>query len=74
MPIDRSDRGLDDMVLLSSISKKDIAKNLKTRHAKDIIYTNIGHVLVVVVGIVTMITPYFARGLIVQLPKHSLST
>lgn len=39
--------GVDDMVLLSNVSDKGILENLKLRHAADVIYTFIGHVLVV---------------------------
>ena len=44
---DRRIVGVDDMVLLSSVSENAILENLKMRHASDTIYTYIGHVLVV---------------------------
>ena len=37
---------MDDMVMLSKIDEKNIVDNLKKRHACDIIYTYIGHVLI----------------------------
>ncbi|CAI5729464.1 unnamed protein product [Peronospora destructor] len=40
--------GVDDLVLLSSVSETSILENLKMRHAADVIYSYIGHVLVVV--------------------------
>ncbi|TDH70549.1 uncharacterized protein CCR75_009764 [Bremia lactucae] len=40
--------GVEDLVLLSSVSETSILENLKMRHAADIIYSYIGHVLVVV--------------------------
>jgi myosin-1 len=40
--------GVDDLVLLSSVSEASILENLKMRHAADVIYAYIGHVLVVV--------------------------
>ncbi|DAZ99181.1 TPA: hypothetical protein N0F65_008214 [Lagenidium giganteum] len=40
--------GVDDMVLLGSVSENSILENLKMRHAADMIYSYIGHVLVVV--------------------------
>lgn len=44
---DRIIIGVDDMVLLSSVSEHGVLENLKIRHASDLIYTFIGHVLVV---------------------------
>jgi len=38
--------GLDDMTLLSKVTNEEIAGNLKLRYEKDIIYTNIGQVLI----------------------------
>jgi hypothetical protein len=38
--------GCDDMVLLPKLSNKAIAQNLEVRHAKDLIYTYIGNVLI----------------------------
>ena len=38
--------GLDDMVLVSEVTNDAIAKNLRVRYDKDIIYTNIGQVLI----------------------------
>lgn len=38
--------GVEDLVLLPTLSDKSIMDNLKTRHAKDLIYTNIGNVLI----------------------------
>lgn len=40
--------GVDDLVLLGSVSEASILENLKMRHAADVIYAYIGHVLVVV--------------------------
>lgn len=40
--------GVDDLVLLASVSETSILENLKMRHAADVIYSYIGHVLVVV--------------------------
>ncbi|RLN91221.1 hypothetical protein BBJ28_00017874 [Nothophytophthora sp. Chile5] len=40
--------GVDDLVLLPSVSETSILENLKMRHAADVIYCYIGHVLVVV--------------------------
>lgn len=40
--------GVDDLVLLSTVSENSILENLKIRHAADVIYSYIGHVLVVV--------------------------
>ncbi|KAH9084509.1 hypothetical protein Ae201684P_001751 [Aphanomyces euteiches] len=40
--------GVDDMVLLPSVSENGILENLKARHGADQIYTFIGHVLVCV--------------------------
>ncbi|TYZ59198.1 hypothetical protein PybrP1_007131 [[Pythium] brassicae (nom. inval.)] len=40
--------GVDDLVLLSAVSESAILENLKMRHAADVIYAYIGHVLVVV--------------------------
>ncbi|KAF1777164.1 P-loop containing nucleoside triphosphate hydrolase [Phytophthora cactorum] len=40
--------GVDDLVLLPSVSETSILENLKMRHAADVIYSYIGHVLVVV--------------------------
>ncbi|KAF1332010.1 Myosin-like protein, partial [Globisporangium splendens] len=40
--------GVDDLVLLSTVSEDSILVNLKMRHAADVIYSYIGHVLVVV--------------------------
>ncbi|RQM11510.1 hypothetical protein B5M09_002133, partial [Aphanomyces astaci] len=40
--------GVDDMVLLPSVSENGILENLKARHGGDQIYTFIGHVLVCV--------------------------
>ncbi len=40
--------GVDDMVLLPSVSDSGILANLKARHGSDQIYTFIGHVLVCV--------------------------
>lgn len=40
--------GVDDLVLLPSVSETAILENLKMRHAADVIYAYIGHVLVVV--------------------------
>ncbi|OQS06846.1 myosin [Thraustotheca clavata] len=40
--------GVDDMVLLPSVSDTGILENLKARHGSDQIYTFIGHVLVCV--------------------------
>lgn len=39
--------GVDDMVLLAKVNENGILENLKMRHAADVIYTFIGHVLVV---------------------------
>lgn len=40
--------GVDDLVLLTSVTDTGILENLKMRHAADVIYAYIGHVLVVV--------------------------
>ncbi|KAI9906887.1 hypothetical protein PsorP6_003602 [Peronosclerospora sorghi] len=40
--------GVDDLILMSSVSETSILENLKMRHAADVIYSYIGHVLVVV--------------------------
>ncbi|KAJ0408123.1 hypothetical protein P43SY_002093 [Pythium insidiosum] len=40
--------GVDDLVLLPSVSEGAVLENLKIRHAADVIYAYIGHVLVVV--------------------------
>lgn len=40
--------GLDDLVLLDNLKEKKIVENLKTRYERDIIYTNIGPVLIAV--------------------------
>lgn len=40
--------GVDDLVLLSKMQEKEICSNLKKRHAKDVIYTYIGEVLLAV--------------------------
>ncbi|CAJ1014094.1 putative Myosin head (motor domain) [Leishmania utingensis] len=40
--------GVEDLVLLPQISDKAIAENLSARHREDLIYTNIGSVLLVV--------------------------
>ncbi|GLD95131.1 hypothetical protein PINS_up003756 [Pythium insidiosum] len=40
--------GVDDLVLLPSVSEGAVLENLKMRHAADVIYAYIGHVLVVV--------------------------
>ncbi|KAL7693220.1 putative FYVE zinc finger, myosin head, motor domain, class I myosin tail domain-containing protein [Plasmopara halstedii] len=40
--------GVDDLVLLTSVNETSILENLKMRHAADVIYSYIGHVLVVV--------------------------
>ncbi|KAH8607142.1 Myosin head (motor domain) Unconventional myosin tail actin and lipid binding WW domain [Trypanosoma vivax] len=37
--------GVEDLVLLPQLSEKAIMENLKLRHSKDLIYTNIGPVL-----------------------------
>jgi len=41
-----SKHGVDDMVMLTKMSNDAINDNLKKRHAADIIYTYIGHVLI----------------------------
>eukprot|EP01130_Rhizamoeba_saxonica_P005235 TRINITY_DN209_c0_g1_i1.p1 TRINITY_DN209_c0_g1~~TRINITY_DN209_c0_g1_i1.p1 ORF type:complete len:1059 (-),score=289.97 TRINITY_DN209_c0_g1_i1:43-3219(-) len=41
-----SKHGVDDMVMLSSVSNSNINSNLEKRFEKDIIYTYIGHVLI----------------------------
>lgn len=41
-----SKHGVDDMVMLSSISESAINENLKKRYNNDVIYTYIGHVLI----------------------------
>ncbi|RLN62196.1 hypothetical protein BBJ29_002345 [Phytophthora kernoviae] len=40
--------GVDDLVLLPTVTETSILENLKIRHAADVIYSYIGHVLVVV--------------------------
>ncbi|KAI9909794.1 hypothetical protein PsorP6_010278 [Peronosclerospora sorghi] len=40
--------GVDDLILLSSVNEISILENLKMRHAADVIYLYIGHVLGVV--------------------------
>jgi myosin-1 len=42
----RCKHGVDDMVMLKSISEKDILENLRTRFSNELIYTYIGHVLI----------------------------
>jgi len=41
-----SKHGVDDMVMLSKVSNDAVTDNLKKRHAADVIYTYIGHVLI----------------------------
>lgn len=38
--------GVEDLVLLPTIGEKPIFENIKLRHSKDLIYTNIGNVLI----------------------------
>jgi myosin-1 len=38
--------GVDDMVMLGTLSDKSIVDNLRQRHARDMIYTSIGNVLI----------------------------
>ena len=38
--------GVEDLVMLATLSDKNIMENIKTRFAKDLIYTNIGQVLI----------------------------
>ena len=40
--------GVEDLVLLPQVTEKDITENLAVRHKEDLIYTNIGSVLLVV--------------------------
>jgi myosin heavy subunit len=35
--------GCEDMIMLSNASEKTITENLQVRHAKNLIYTYIGH-------------------------------
>ncbi|RHY34514.1 hypothetical protein DYB32_000891 [Aphanomyces invadans] len=46
--MERAIVGVDDMVLLTSVTENGILENLKARHGGDQIYTFIGHVLVCV--------------------------
>ncbi|PRP79992.1 hypothetical protein PROFUN_12279 [Planoprotostelium fungivorum] len=41
-----SKHGVDDMVMLTKVNNDGITDNLKKRHAADVIYTYIGHVLI----------------------------
>eukprot|EP01101_Sappina_pedata_P000757 TRINITY_DN10948_c0_g1_i1.p1 TRINITY_DN10948_c0_g1~~TRINITY_DN10948_c0_g1_i1.p1 ORF type:complete len:1073 (-),score=420.88 TRINITY_DN10948_c0_g1_i1:105-3323(-) len=45
-PTQKVDKGVEDMIMLSSISEETILDNLKKRFENDLIYTYIGHVLI----------------------------
>ncbi|KAF0697355.1 Aste57867_11956 [Aphanomyces stellatus] len=72
--------GVDDMVLLPSVSDNGILENLKARHGADQIYTFIGHVLVCVnpykwLDIYNEETmKYYAHKQRIDVPPHVFAT
>ncbi|EQC30606.1 hypothetical protein SDRG_11661 [Saprolegnia diclina VS20] len=80
LEVERRVVGVDDMVLLPSVSDTGILENLKARHGSDQIYTFIGHVLVCVnpykwldiYGERTM--KYYAHKQRIDVPPHVFAT
>eukprot|EP01087_Luapelamoeba_hula_P023776 TRINITY_DN880_c0_g1_i2.p1 TRINITY_DN880_c0_g1~~TRINITY_DN880_c0_g1_i2.p1 ORF type:complete len:301 (+),score=61.89 TRINITY_DN880_c0_g1_i2:92-994(+) len=71
--------GLDDMTLLAKVTNEEISANLKIRYLKDIIYTNIGQVLISVNPYKNL--PIYSEGVLsdyvgksrLELPPHIFS-